>query len=134
MIDEFSLDREFDAEIDLTPLIDVVFILLIFFFITSTFIRPSLPVNLAQAASAAAAAERTEQLVLTINAEGTVFHAGAVLTQKEVAAVISANPGRGINLFVDRAAPFEAFLAVLDEARLLDREDVSITTLPSGRE
>jgi len=134
MIEDFSLDKEFDEEIDLTPLIDVVFILLIFFFITSTFIRPSLPVNLAKAASAAASAERKEQLVITIDAEGALFSDAAPLLREEVPALIKANPDLGINLFVDRAAPFEAFLAVIDEARLLDREDISITTLPEGRE
>ena len=130
-MDEFSLDNEFDAEIDLTPLIDVVFILLIFFFITSTFIRPSLPVNLAKAASAAASAERAEQLVITIDADGILFNDGAALTREEIPALLNANPDLGINLFVDRAAPFDAFLAVIDEARLLDREDISITTLPA---
>lgn len=133
-MDEFSLDAEFDEEIDLTPLIDVVFILLIFFFITSTFIRPSLPVNLAKAASAAASAERTEQLVISIDAKGILFNDGVTLTREDVPALLNANPELGINLFVDRAAPFEAFLAVIDEARLLDREDISITTLPEGRE
>ncbi len=134
MFEDFSLDKEFDEEIDLTPLIDVVFILLIFFFITSTFIRPALPVNLAKAASAAASAERKEQLVITIDAEGALFNDGVTLTREDVPALLSANPDLGINLFVDRAAPFEAFLSVIDEARLLDREDISITTLPAGRE
>ena len=134
MFEEFSLDKEFDEEIDLTPLIDVVFILLIFFFITSTFIRPSLPVNLAKAASAAASAERTEQLVISINADGVLFNDGMALTREDIPALLNANPDLGINLFVDRAAPFDAFLAVIDEARLLDREDISITTLPAGRE
>jgi len=133
-MDEFSLDKEFDEEIDLTPLIDVVFILLIFFFITSTFIRPSLPVNLAKAASAAASAERTEQLVISIDADGVLFNDGMALTREDVPVLLNANPELGINLFVDRAAPFEAFLAVIDEARLLEREDISITTLPAGRE
>ena len=133
-MDEFSLDAEFDEEIDLTPLIDVVFILLIFFFITSTFIRPSLPVNLAKAASAAASAERKEQLVISIDADGVLFNDGMTLAREDVPALLNANPELGINLFVDRAAPFEAFLAVIDEARLLDREDISITTLPEGRE
>jgi len=134
MFEEFSLDKEFDEEIDLTPLIDVVFILLIFFFITSTFIRPSLPVNLAKAASAAASAERTEQLVISIDADGVLFNDGMTLTREDIPALLNANPDLGINLFVDRAAPFDAFLAVIDEARLLDREDISITTLPEGRE
>ena len=33
--------------------------------------------------------------------------------------MLKENPDKPINLFVDRAAPFEAFLAVVDEARLL---------------
>jgi len=134
MFEDFSLDKEFDEEIDLTPLIDVVFILLIFFFITSTFIRPSLPVNLAKAASSAVSAERKEQLTITIDADGALFNDGAPLVRKDIPALITAHPNLGINLFVDRAAPFEAFLAVIDEARLLNREDISITTLPEGRE
>ena len=134
MLEEFSLDKEFDAEIDLTPLIDVVFILLIFFFITSTFIQPSLPVNLAKAASAAASAERKEQLVITIDAAGSFFYDGVLVARENIPAVLQLSPELGINLFVDRAAPFESFLAVIDEARLLGRDDVSITTLPAGRE
>ncbi len=132
-MDDFSLDKEFDEEIDLTPLIDVVFILLIFFFITSTFIRPSLPVDLAKAASSAVA-ERKEQLVITIDADGGIFHEDALLLREDIAPLLSAHPELGINLFVDRAAPFEAFLSVMDEARLLNRDDLSITTLPETRE
>ncbi len=134
MLEDFSLDKEFDGEIDLTPLIDVVFILLIFFFVTSTFIRPSLPVNLAKAASAAASAERTEQLVITIDADGTLFCDAVLLAREDIPALLKANPELGINLFVDREAPFESFLAVIDEARLLNREDISITTLQPGSE
>ena len=134
MLEDFSLDKEFDEEIDLTPLIDVVFILLIFFFVTSTFIRPSLPVNLAMAASAAASSERKEQLVITIDDKGALFNGSEPLARGEIPALLKAHPDEGINLFVDRAAPFGSFLSVVDEARLLNREDLSITTLPAGRE
>lgn len=134
MLEDFSLDKEFDEEIDLTPLIDVVFILLIFFFVTSTFIRPSLPVNLAKAGSAAVSAERKEQMVITIDAQGAIFYGGTAQGREGISALLKTNPQQGINLFVDRAAPFEAFLSVVDEARLLNREDISITTLPAGRE
>jgi biopolymer transport protein ExbD len=134
MLEDFSLDKEFDEEIDLTPLIDVVFILLIFFFVTSTFIRPSLPVHLAQAASAAASSERKEQLVITIDAQGALFNGSEPLTRDAIPGLLKAHPDEGINLFVDRAAPFEAFLSVVDAARLLNREDISITTLPAARE
>ncbi|MFA5689067.1 MAG: biopolymer transporter ExbD [Kiritimatiellales bacterium] len=131
MFDDFSLNNEPDDGIDLTPLIDMVFILLVFFFISSSFIRPSMPVNLAKAASASAVAERKEQLVFTIDAAGGIFHAGIQIERSEIPVLISASPELGINLFVDRAAPFGAFLAVVDEARQLNREDISITTLPA---
>src|SRR6056297_791439 len=107
-MDDFSLDKEFDEEIDLTPLIDVVFILLIFFFITSTFIQPSLPVNLAKAASATASAERKEQLVITIDEAGLFFYNDVPLAKENIPSLLRLNPEIGINLFVDRAAPFES--------------------------
>jgi biopolymer transport protein ExbD len=72
--------------------------------------------------------------VITIDADGILFNDGTTLTREDIPALLNANPDLGINLFVDRAAPFDAFLAVIDEARLLNREDISITTLPAGRE
>jgi biopolymer transport protein ExbD len=134
MLEDFSLDKEFDEEIDLTPMIDVVFILLIFFFVSSAFIRPSLPVNLASAASAAPATERREQQAITIDERGALFCDGVPLSRAELPSRLRARPDVGLNLFVDRAAPFEAFLAVLDEARLQGRDDISITALPVRRE
>ena len=56
------------------------------------------------------------------------------LERADIPALMNANPELGINLFVDRAAPFESFLAVIDEARLLNRDDISITTLPADAE
>ena len=134
MIEDFSLDKEFDEEMDLTPLIDMVFILLTFFFISSTFIRPSMAVNLATAATAASSGERKMQLVFTIDSTGGIYHEGIQLERADIPALMNANPELGINLFVDRAAPFESFLAVIDEARLLNRDDISITTLPADAE
>lgn len=134
MIEDFSLDKEFDEEMDLTPLIDVVFILLIFFFITSTFIRPSMPVHLSSAESAVALAERKEQLVITIDAAGSIYAEGQLASRDELPALLRAAPPGGINLMVDRAAPFDAFVAVADAARRVQREDLTISTLPGGRE
>lgn len=131
MIEDFSLDKEFDEEIDLTPLIDVVFILLIFFFITSTFIRPSLPVELAEAASAESLPDRGDSFVLTIDSAGTLYHQGSPIDRTALPQLLRENPHAPIRLMVDRAAPFDSFLAVVDETRLQERMDLSISVLPS---
>ena len=134
MDDRFLLDREFDAEIDLTPLIDVVFMLLVFFFMASTFIRPVMEVNLPAAGSARAAAEQGDEIILTITAEGAILHDGRALAAADLPALMRRDRGQRLNLHVDRAAPFEAFVTVLDEARLNGREDLAITALPRGHE
>lgn len=56
---------------DLTPLIDMVFLLLIFFLLTSFLTRPSLPVNLPEAETAVIS--ETPEIVITIKNDGIVL-------------------------------------------------------------
>ena len=72
--------------------------------------------------------------MITITADGMLLYEGVPLARENISSLFRLNPEIGINLFVDRAAPFESFLSVIDEARLLGRDDVSITTLPAARE
>ncbi|RMD77862.1 MAG: biopolymer transporter ExbD [Gammaproteobacteria bacterium] len=65
--------REEEPAINLTPLIDVVFLLLIFFMVSTTFDRPThLSISLPRASSEAPPEER-EALVLTIDAQGNYY-------------------------------------------------------------
>ncbi|MFZ9965065.1 MAG: ExbD/TolR family protein, partial [Terrimicrobiaceae bacterium] len=47
----FARPKRPTLSIDMAPLIDVVFLLLIFFMLTSSFVPPSVPLTLPQAAS-----------------------------------------------------------------------------------
>jgi len=69
----FSRRDKKSVEITLTPMIDVVFLLLIFFMVTTTFSQQSeLKINLPEANGTEA--EGTEKtIILTINAEGVYF-------------------------------------------------------------
>ena len=65
--------HEESVEVNLTPLIDVVFLLLIFFMVTTTFDRHArLKVSLPES-SAKAAQQEQEPLVLSIDAKGNYF-------------------------------------------------------------
>ena len=72
----FSRRKRPPLEITLTPMIDVVFLLLIFFMVTTTFSQQSeLKISLPEAKGAdVEAAEK--MIVLTINAEGIYFISG----------------------------------------------------------
>lgn len=65
--------KEESVEVNLTPLIDVVFLLLIFFMVTTTFDRHArLKVSLPEA-SAKTTQQKQEPLVLSIDAKGNYF-------------------------------------------------------------
>lgn len=66
--------RRVAVDLDITPLIDVVFLLLIFFLVTSTFSKTEdaeIPINLPSAASGEAITE-TQKIVLFITEDGSV--------------------------------------------------------------
>ena len=124
------LEDDFDSGIDLTPLIDVVFMLLLFFILVATFSPPVLQVALPTASTAAAVADDPARLVLAIDAAGALHHGGAPIMIEAVPGLLSSHPDGAVELRVDRAAPFDAFIAVMDRLRAHGRSDVLITAKP----
>ncbi len=127
-MDRDFLDDDFDADIDLTPLIDVIFMLLLFFILASTFSSPVLQVVLPSAETAVPVESDPSRLVLSIDAQGTVHHEGAAIGSEALPPLLSRTPDGPVELRVDRAAPFDAFVAVMDPLRASGRNDVLITT------
>lgn len=113
----FNVDFDEDAGIDLTPVIDVVFMLLIFFIMTTTFSKPVLDIVLPVSETAELPAERMPELVISVTAEGKIFHNNAELARADLPALLDQRHGDLLNLFVDEKAPFEAFVAVVDIAK-----------------
>ena len=60
------------SEINVTPFVDVMLVLLIVFMVTAPLLTVGVPVNLPKT-KAKSIAESEEPLVITVNAEGTVF-------------------------------------------------------------
>jgi biopolymer transport protein ExbD len=125
----FGLDDDFGDNIDLTPLIDVVFLLLLFFILATTFLKPAVDVNLPTAESGGAP-KRERQMVVSIDGQGRVFHEGAVVAREELPALLAREPDLPLNFHIDQRAPFQSFMGVLDQARLHGRDNFIITTEP----
>ena len=115
MLHDFDFDQ--DAGIDLTPLIDVVFMLLIFFIMTTTFSKPVLDIILPVSETAEQPAERTPELVIAITAEGKIVHNEAELSRDALTALLDSRESELLNLFVDEKAPFAAFVSIVDIAK-----------------
>jgi len=71
------------GQIDIAPLIDMVFQLLIFFMLTSSFIfQPGLEVNLPKAVTSEVIKE--ESMVITVSGENVIYLNGQIYTFKEL--------------------------------------------------
>lgn len=106
-----------EASIDLTPLIDVVFLLLVFFIMTTTFSKPVLDIVLPKSDLAETTSARSKELIIGIKADGSLHHDGKAVDKADLPALLESRPDALLDLHVDEKAPFEAFVGVVDIAR-----------------
>lgn len=104
---------EDEPQIDLTPLIDCLFMLIIFFVLTMSFSKPVLEVILPEATNAETSQARNELLV-SVKADGTLYLNAAPATIEEIARALDEAPERLLNIYMDEEAPFSRFVAVMD--------------------
>ena len=121
--------------LSLTPLIDVVFLLLIFFLVTSEFEEEErrLDINLPTATSAVPMTGKPREIVVDIDADGLMYIGGqsASLEQLEklLLAAVEANPtNQAAVIRADRAASFQPVVSVMDVFNRCGVSDYSVTT------
>lgn len=132
---KFDFDFESDSAIDLTSLIDVLFLLLTFFILTATFVSPSIEVMLAKAKSAEAASNQTERVTFSINGLGEIFHNKERIEKEQVPAVLAGKPlDTAIVFNIDEQSPFNAFLGLMDEIKILGYGKFLINAQPEEQQ
>jgi biopolymer transport protein ExbD len=105
--------------IDITPLMDIVFQLLLFFILTSAMLQPGLPLDLPGSKEKSEGAEA--DLVISINAEGEIFMNEVPVpletVEPAIAALAGENPEAAVILRGDRKVRYGRFFEVLDIIR-----------------
>jgi biopolymer transport protein ExbD len=125
----FEIDQ--DVSLDLTPLIDTVFILLIFFILTTTFSKPVLEVVLAKADSASIQDVVQEKCTVTITKDGRILFDDEAIPPEEIATRLETLPKDAPIVFnVDTGAQFGLFVLVLDAAKGQGRSNFIINASP----
>lgn len=127
MID-FGEHRPEKKGLDLTSMIDVVFLLLIFFLITSIYAKPSLPLNLPEAETAQVAGD--PEVSVAIRADGTLLLNGSVIPLDQLhpalQALYAGTARREISLVSDKGVPFGRVVQVMDQAKKAGAENISV--------
>ncbi|MEE2961002.1 MAG: biopolymer transporter ExbD [Myxococcota bacterium] len=124
--------RKRDAEINLTPLIDIVFILLIFFLITSTFVQDSgIKVELPRA-NQSNPTGTNHQIVVTVTAEGRMVYEGEALSKNELQKKLSGLYKEKIEqVFIieaDSTAQHGIVVSIMDLAKEIGFQSLAIAT------
>jgi biopolymer transport protein ExbD len=134
--------RRESPEINLTALIDVVFLLLIFFMVSTTFERESeLGIELPEA-SADASPTREDFLEVSVDTKGRFYVDGRALVNTQVATLVQAlqraAEGRGgdpvLVVSADGNAPHQAVMSVLDAAQRAGLARVRFATRIAGED
>ncbi|HTT19645.1 MAG TPA: biopolymer transporter ExbD [Candidatus Sulfotelmatobacter sp.] len=120
------------ADINITPLVDVVFVLLIIFMVTAPVLQSGIDVAVPKTKTVKEITE--ERLVITINKQQRVFLGNDPININEIGSRLRQRirDPRHQSIFVraDENVPFGAFATVMDAVKQAGFANVSIVTQP----
>ncbi len=133
---KLKLERK-SARIELIPLIDIIFLLLVFFIYSmlSMVVYRGVPVVLPSAQSVET--QRGETLVITIDVYGEIFVDKEPTTSRGLLYRLerehAAFPEKAVIISGHRESPYRVFMDVLDRVRLAGFQKVSMEARPMGQ-
>lgn len=123
-----------NQEINVSPLIDVVFILLIFFIVTTVFVEET-GVEVERPRAASAERLEKESILIAITAEGNVVYGGREIGVNGVRGTVRRklrDASRPVIVQVDKSVSVEMYTKVHDAALQAGAETVSMATTRDG--
>ena len=124
------------AEINVTPLVDVMLVLLIIFMVTAPMLTQGVDVNLPQANAKALKAEE-ERLVITVDANSRIFIGEQPVEfnrmSRALKAIVERRQDRQVFFRADRAVPYGFVVKVIAEVRNAGIEKLGMVTEPLDR-
>ncbi|MCC5861939.1 MAG: biopolymer transporter ExbD [Gammaproteobacteria bacterium] len=126
-----------EPDINLTSLIDVVLLLLVFFMVSTSFVRESeIRLNLPEASESPPAETEQRIIEITVTATGTYLVDGRSLVSSNAAtlrrAILAVSEGRDslpVIIRADAEARHQAVVTAMDVAGRLGHSDISIATV-----
>ncbi|VVN09698.1 ExbD/TolR family protein [Pseudomonas fluorescens] len=128
------------VDINLASLIDVVFILLLFFVVTTTFTRETqLRVDLPEAVSGTPADDQSKPLDITISADGVFSVNNQILPKSDLASLMDAlqkeangDTSRPLSISADGKTQHQSVVTAMDAAGKLGFSHLRMTTIEAA--
>ena len=118
--------------VDISPLIDMVFILLIFFMVSTTFVK-DMKLDLNRPSASTATTASTKAVRLYIDNSGATYLDGQPIQvwviQSRLRELLSASAEKSVLVVTDGNVPAQRLVEVVDEARRSGADDVGVATV-----
>ena len=132
---KFPHPNKKSASFNLTPLIDVVFLLLIFFMLTTTFVNLENRVKVNLPSGDFASAESSENIIVTITENNTIYFNGKLIDPlkltESVAINIKDEPEKIVVLEADQNVLHGKVIRIMDLIKKGGAERIAIATQPA---
>ena len=124
--------KESIQDINISPLIDMVFILLIFFMVSTTFVK-DMKLDLDRPAAASAVSASTKAIRLYIDSAGDTYLDGEPVRiwviQSRLRDQLKSSTAKSVLVITDDGVPAGKLVEVVDQARLAGATDVGVATV-----
>ena len=117
--------------VDVSPLIDMVFILLIFFMVTTTFVKDmQLELNRPSAASASLASTKVLRVYIDNSSEIYIDNQSIKLwaIQSKLRDLLRTSTEKSVLIITDTDIPVSVLIDVVDECKMSGAKDVAVST------
>lgn len=120
-----------NTDVDISPLIDMVFILLIFFMVSTTFVK-DMKIDIERPGASSAQRASSKALRVNIDSSQNVYIDGkpvrSWMVQSRVREMIESAATKSVLVIVDRRVASEKLVEVVDQCRLAGASDVGVAT------
>ncbi|MCP4117174.1 MAG: biopolymer transporter ExbD [Desulfobacteraceae bacterium] len=118
-----------EAEINISPLIDLVFLLLIFFMVTTSFVRET-GIDVRRPSASTATLTENGNILVAVSDKGTIHFDGRKIDlrslRSHITRALAENPEGSVVIVADKVSYTGIVIRVMDQCRLAGAKRVSI--------
>lgn len=129
MRSRYTQQNQEESQIDMTPMLDIVFILLIFFIVTTSFVKET-GIDVVRPTAETAERKESSNILIGIRDNGEIWidkrRIEVDAVRANVERMLAENPEASVIVIADQNAKTGILVDTMDQARLAGAENVSI--------
>jgi biopolymer transport protein ExbD len=126
-----------NVDVNMSPLIDMVFLLLIFFVVTTSFVKES-GIEVSRSTASTAEVKEKASVMIGVSSEGEVYMEGKQVDVRSVRGLVeralAEDPEAGVVVVADKGSETGDVVKVMDQCRLAGAASVSLAAKREGED